>query len=60
MTDHFEQGHALYTNEPDLLLVEVWHRASFVWAQPDRVRFVEGYIAARRQRDRREQESRHD
>lgn len=57
MTDPFEQGYELYKQEPDLLLIEVWRRALPFWSRDKQEAFLMGYIAMRRQRDEREQES---
>src|SRR5438045_9763720 len=65
MTDPFEQGYELSKQEPDLMLIEVWRRAPEgfskgpAWERADQEAFLMGYIAMRRQRDAREQESHH-
>lgn len=56
MTDYFEEGHELYLREPDLMLIEVWHRALPSWSRTDQEAFLIGYFAMRRQRAAREQE----
>lgn len=56
MTDYFEQGHELYLREPDLMLIEVCHRALPFWSREKQEAFLLGYIAMRRQRDERESE----
>ena len=50
----YEQGFELFRSEPELLLIEVCHRA----ALEDQADFLAGYIAARRQRDEYESERR--
>ena len=48
----FDCGFDEYTAMPDLLLVEVWRVASTMTAnRVDAHAYVEGYQAARRQRD---------
>lgn len=54
--DYFEQGYELYKQEPDLMLIEVYHRAPPDWSRADQEAFLMGYIAMRRQRDQRESE----
>jgi hypothetical protein len=56
--DPFEAGYELSQQEPDLLLIEVWRRASPDWERAEQEAFLMGYIAMRRQRDEREQEDR--
>lgn len=58
MTTPFDQGFDLYKSEPDLMLIEVARRAPNGAHGPkqDFLDFVDGYIAARRQRERKEDE----
>lgn len=60
MTDPFEQGYELFKQEPDLMLVEVWHRVPSDWSRADQEAFLMGYIAMRRKRDEYESETRND
>jgi hypothetical protein len=48
----YDRGFELFRTEPELLLIEVCHRASL----EDQADFLSGYIAARRQRDEYQQE----
>jgi hypothetical protein len=54
--DAFEEGHQLYTREPELMLAEVWWRIPKSYTITDAEAFVMGYIALRRQRDQRKRE----
>jgi hypothetical protein len=60
MSDKFEIGYELYRQEPDLLLIEVYHRAPISWPDADREAFVMGYIAMRRKRDAYANEVQHE
>jgi hypothetical protein len=53
----FDLGHELFKREPDLLGVEVWHRAVNTTDNvQDQFDFVTGYMTARLQRDDYERE----
>src|SRR5262245_36578528 len=50
--DYFDFGFDLFKREPDLMLVEVWRRAtSYTGNFGEQHEVVEGYREARRQRD---------
>lgn len=60
MTDPFDAGYELFRQEPELLLVEVWHRAPVAWSDADREAFVMGYIVMRRKRNEYDLENNND
>jgi hypothetical protein len=48
----FENGYNLFKRESELILAEVWRRATKLYAYlGDQHEYVEGYKAGRRQRD---------
>jgi hypothetical protein len=56
-SDFFDQGYEQHASAPDMLMTEVWRFACmFITDQENARAFVEGYTAARKQRDERNAE----
>jgi hypothetical protein len=56
-SDFFDQGYEQHKDAPDMLLAEVWRFACmFIDDQENARAFVEGYTAARKQRDEHQKE----